>query len=146
MQIEDKDLIALKVCYHRLCYNEYTRFLTRPDPSDNISLMYNDAYAKFSKDVIQKRIIENNDILFLTSLLCEYIKYIQQVEGVVRRNYRSHNLKMRLKRTFPTLIIQRSHAKNMSDLVYSQSLAAKELVETAVGSDTSDTNTREGFT
>ncbi len=29
MQIENKDLIALEVCYHRLCYNEYTRFLTR---------------------------------------------------------------------------------------------------------------------
>ena len=63
------------------------------------------------------------------------------MEGVDCSKYMSHNLKTRLKSTFPTLVIHRSLTKNTIDLVYSQSLTAKELVQTAVGSDTLCTDT-----
>ena len=42
IQIEDRDLVASDVCYmyHHLYYNEYTPFLTRPDPSDETPIRY----------------------------------------------------------------------------------------------------------
>ena len=85
--------------------------------------------------------IKNNEIHFTKSLHRKFIKCVQEVEGVDCSKYRSHNLKTRLKSTFPTLVIHRSFTKNTIDLVYSQSLAAKELVQTAVGSDTLCTDT-----
>ena len=85
--------------------------------------------------------IKNNAILFTKSLHRKFIKYVQEVEGVDCSKYRSHNLKTRLKSTFPTLVIHRSFTKNTIDFVYSQSLTAKELVQTAVGSNTLCTDT-----
>ena len=85
--------------------------------------------------------IKNNEILFTKSLHRKFIKCVQEVEGVDCSKYRSLNLKTRLKSTFPTLVIHRSFTKNTIDLVHSQSLTAKELVQTAVGSDTLCTDT-----
>ena len=85
--------------------------------------------------------IKNNEILFTKSLHRKFIKCVQEVEGVDCSKYRSHNLKTRLKSTFPTLVIHRSFTKNAIDFVYSQSLTAKELVQTAVGSNTLCTDT-----
>ena len=76
--------------------------------------------------------ITNNEILFTKSLHRKFIKCVQEVEGVDCSKYRSHN---------PTLVIHRSFTKNTIDFVYSQSLTAKELVQTAVGSNTLCTDT-----
>ena len=131
LQIEDKDLVGLEVCYHCLCYNEYV-----PNSWQGQIHRMKHLKIKFCEEVIQKRMIQNNEILFTKSLHRKFINCVQEVEGVDCSKYRSHNLKTRLKSTFPTLVIHRSFTKNTIDFVYSQSLTAKELVQTAVGSNT----------
>ncbi|XP_038062969.1 uncharacterized protein LOC119733637 [Patiria miniata] len=137
-QIEGKDLLAIEVCYHRLCYQEYTRFLVHPapDPPDAMSQRYSDAYDEFCSDVIRKRLIRDKEVLCLTTLRRIFVKYVRDLEGVDCQNYLADNLKMRLKSTFPQLVFQPSTARGMGDLVYCETLAREESVEAALGSET----------
>ena len=58
-----QELGSEEECFRRLCYNEYTRILTRSGPSDEAP-RFKDAYTKFCEEVIQKRIIGITKSLF----------------------------------------------------------------------------------
>ncbi|XP_050401088.2 uncharacterized protein LOC126817954 [Patella vulgata] len=82
------------------------RFMRRKglrNDSDNQLYMYKKAFEKFSSEIITKKIINDNEILYMSKLLAVFKSYVDKVEDLDAFDYRSSNLKSRLRVKFPQL-------------------------------------------
>ena len=98
MQIRGKDCTALEVLYHKVCYSNYTKFLTRDNETKNEKStssppMYSRSNEVFCKNVIEMEITENREIMYMKDLLHKFVSTAHEVENVDASNYRAYKLK-----------------------------------------------------
>lgn len=105
LKIEDKDCVAIEVKYHDYCYRNFTRYLSKPEASQQQNdSSYSEAFVKFCS-VVQARTMENKEIMRLKRLNEMFIKEIHATHGVDASGYKTGNLKQRLRKRFPQLCI-----------------------------------------
>ena len=136
-KIDGQDLVARELQYHPECYKAYTRFLGKKSrPLTPIQAGYEDAFSEFADDVIRRRLIQNKEILTLARLNKLFVSKIREIHGI-DAPYRTWNLKKRLQQTFPQLIFIRPSNRRMSDIVFTETLSAEDLVEDLLEESTS---------
>uniref|UniRef100_UPI00358E465F uncharacterized protein isoform X2 n=1 Tax=Myxine glutinosa TaxID=7769 RepID=UPI00358E465F len=126
------DCVASEVCYHKLCFLQYTRFLSkerkkptvRPSPSKST---YEEAYSAFCQDVIQTGIVNNQEVFCLTKLVDIFTEMVKEHHGVVLPSMRNDRMKFLLMQQFPQLIFHQPPRRNTSLLVCAGTLAVTTL-------------------
>ncbi len=131
VQIQDKDCIAIEVRYHRVCYSNYTKFLTRHQLIDceKSVPVYEESFAFFCKEVIEKKIIEHKQIRYLQDLLKQFVNIAEKMENVDASNYRSNKLKQRLQKKYPELVFCPPKVRSVSEIVFVENFTSMELVK-----------------
>ncbi|XP_056264013.1 uncharacterized protein LOC130189261 isoform X3 [Pseudoliparis swirei] len=90
LHIKDKDCVALEVQYHKGCYNQYTRFLTRPEKpeKDQNEPTFDVSYKIFCERIICQRLLVNQEVLRMGQLRKAFIELVKANEGLDASNYR----------------------------------------------------------
>ena len=109
VQIQGKDCVALEVRYHKVCYCNYTIFITRETKKQSETERSTSVYEK-SYDVFCKKVIEDT-------------------ENVDTSKYRAFKLKQRLMKSYPQLLFCVPKIRNVSEIVYVENFDSSELVE-----------------
>ena len=94
LHIGARDCVAIEAKYHKHCYQAYTRCLSKKIKLVGPTL-YDRAFDDFCLNVIEKRIIQNGEILLLSYLLKEFTKCVLTLEKI-NVSYRAEKLKKRL--------------------------------------------------
>ena len=83
VHIRGKDCVAIEVRYHKPCYMNYTSFLIQKEKSEEeqSTLLYQKGYEKFCQ-VIEKEIIGNKQIRYMTDLFKEFVKIINSLTSL----------------------------------------------------------------
>ncbi|KAI4825615.1 hypothetical protein KUCAC02_021295 [Chaenocephalus aceratus] len=118
LHIKDKDCVALEVRYHKSCYNQYTKFLLRPDKpeTEQDEPMFDASYKLFCDRIIRQRLLVNNEVLRMGQLRKAFIDMVKANEGVDASNYRQDLLKKRLAQDFPQLAFHMPTKRNVCEL------------------------------
>ena len=128
IHIQGRDCVAIEARYHKRCYTSYTNFLRRK-PKTIGPTMYDKAFDEFCVQIIEKRIIGNNEVLLLGYLLKKFIGCVQTIEKI-DVTYQAARLKKRIQTRYPQLIFQLSKTMNKGTLVYADSLTAGDVADT----------------
>ena len=91
--------------------------------------MYDKAFDEFCVQIIEKRIIGNNEVLLLGYLLKKFIGCVQTIEKI-DVTYQAARLKKRIQTRYPQLIFQLSKTMNKGTLVYADSVTAGDVADT----------------
>ena len=106
-------------------------------------VVYDKAFDLFCADIVQKRIIDDKEILLLSCLLKRFISYIKEVDGV-DVPYQAARLKKRIQTRYPQVVFHSSRTKNKGTLVYSDDIIpgdiADDIMEIDHADDSSDEN------
>ncbi|XP_028413789.1 uncharacterized protein LOC114536635 [Dendronephthya gigantea] len=132
VQIRGKDCVALDVRYHKVCYCNYTNFLTRETKKQletERSTVYEKSYDVFCKKVIETEVIANKQIRYMKDLLEKFVIIAKDTENVDASKYRAFKLKQRLMKSYPQLVFYVPKMRNVSEIVYVENLDSSELVE-----------------
>ena len=130
MQIRGKDCVALEVRYHKVCYGNYTKFLTRELKENKPSAsVYEKSYDVFYKEVVEKEVIVGKKVKYMKELIEKFITIAKNTENIDASNYRAFKLKQRLRKTYPQLVFCTPKTRNVSEIVYVENLNCSELVE-----------------
>ncbi|KAG9276341.1 hypothetical protein AMEX_G8653, partial [Astyanax mexicanus] len=135
VHIQDKDCVSLEVRYHKSCYRQYTRFLSKTTPTitgtpeEQNEPTYDACYNIFCEKVIRQRIIVNQEILTMTHLRRIFINLVKDHEKLDASNYRQDKLKRRLARDFPQLVFYSPSKRNMCQMVFVETLSADTLID-----------------
>ena len=123
VQIQAKDCVALEVCYHKVCYCNYTMFLTREtkkqSETERSTSVYEKSYDVFCKKVIETEVIGNKQIKYMKDLLEKFVIIAKDTENVDASKYRAFKLKQRLMKSYPQLVFCVPKMRNVSEIVYS---------------------------
>ena len=130
LHIGGRDCVAIEAKYHKHCYQAYTRCLSKKTKLVGPTL-YDRAFDEFCLNVIEKRIIQNGDILLLSYLLKEFIKCVLTLEKI-NVSYRAEKLKKRLQNRYPQLVFHPSKSMNKGTLVYSDILTVGDVADCIV--------------
>ncbi|XP_028391978.1 uncharacterized protein LOC114516648 isoform X2 [Dendronephthya gigantea] len=137
--IRGKDCVAIEVRYHRHCHLDYCRFLTRKSttskPTDEL---YQSSYIAFCSKIIDKRFIEEKQIMRMRVLHDIFVEQVMKFEKLDASNYRPTRLKARLQRDYPQLVFHRPATRNQSELVFVEELSVGEVAETCETVDTEE--------
>jgi hypothetical protein len=148
IHIKDKDYVAIEVCYHKMCYKKYTRFLSKPDVDQAMDSVFNTAYKLFCKEIIDDRICKNREIFFLTKLVNIFRSYVNKCgdrEGEEGSRYKAGNLKKRLQKSHPQLVFHAPGRRNRSMLVFAENLSAGSLAEHLIMSNATIQSNNQSF-
>ncbi|XP_057701136.1 uncharacterized protein LOC130921360 [Corythoichthys intestinalis] len=135
LHIKEKDCVALGVRYHRTCYAQYTKFLSRPTetsttPRDKATKTpFTDSYNLFCETVIRQKIIVDQEVLRMDKLQKTFVDIVKNQEGLDASEYRRDLLKRRLTRDFPQLTFHRPAKRNICELVFVETLSADRLLQ-----------------
>ena len=125
VHIRDKDCVAIEVCYHKTCYKNYTRFLSKRSIDAPVDSVYTTSYKVFCKEIIDDRICKNKEVVFMNKLVEMFRKYIIKYEGSQEGSkYRASKLKRRLQRSHPQLVFHAPTRRNKSEIVFAEDLSA----------------------
>ncbi|XP_041360288.1 uncharacterized protein LOC121376477 [Gigantopelta aegis] len=148
LHIRDKDCVAIEVKYHRSCYKNYTRFLRKKKSEPVPIQQYSTAYALFCETVVVTRLLKNHEILRMSLLLLLFRRFVSKHEMNDATSYRTDQLKRRIENDYPQLTFHSPCRKNVSELVFTETLSHDDLLEgfqseSELGSDLtpSDTDT-----
>ena len=139
--IENRDCVAIEVKYHASCHREYTRFLSREEPTrGQMEQLYAQSCEEFCKYAIDGRIIRDKEIFRLTKLKKMFDKAVIDIEGKDSSGYKTWNLKKRLTKRYPVA--------STREFVYVDNLSTDKLIEdstrlqeSTIGSETDSTDT-----
>ena len=148
IHIKDKDCVAIEVCYHKMCYKNYTRFLSKPDVDQAMDSVFNTAYKLFCKEIIDDRICKNREIFFQTKLVSIFRRYIDKCgdqEGEEGSRYKASNLKERLQKSHPQLVFHAPGRRKRSMLVFAENLSAGSLAEHLIMSNATIQSNNQSF-
>ena len=145
--IENRDCVAIEVKYHASCHREYTRFLSREEPTrGQMEQLYAQSFEEFCKYAIDGRIIRDKEIFRLTKLKKMFDKAVIDIEGKDSSGYKTWNLKKRLTKRYPQICFQQPSRKYESEIVYVDNLSTDKLIEdsthlqeSTIGSETDST-------
>ncbi|XP_048099350.1 uncharacterized protein LOC125294548 [Alosa alosa] len=131
IHIKDKDCVALEVQYHKGCYSQYTRFLTRPAKAlkEQNEPMFDSSYRVFCERIIRQRLLINKEVLRMGQLRKAFIDLVKENEDIDASNYRLDMLKKRLTCDFPQLVFHMPTKRNICELVFVESLSKDTLVD-----------------
>ena len=133
VQIRRKDCVALKVRYHKVCYCNYTKFLTREtkdqSESERSASVYEKSYDVFCKEVIETEVIGDKKIMYMKDIREKFVSIAEVIENVDASKYRAFKLKQRLMKSYPQLVFCVPKMRNVSEIVYVENLDSSELVE-----------------
>lgn len=131
--IEHKDCVAIEVKYHASCHREYTRFLSRAEPTgERLEPLYAQSFDVFCKGSIDGRIIRDKEIFRLTNLKKMFEKTVMDIDGKDSSNYKTWNLKNRLTKTYPQICFLQPSRKYESEFVYVDNLSTDKLIEDSI--------------
>jgi hypothetical protein len=93
-----KDCVALEVRHHKVCYCNYTIFLTREtkkqSETERSTSVYEKSYDVFCKKVIETEVIGNKQIKYMKDLLEKFVIIAAKDTGNVDTSkYRDFKLK-----------------------------------------------------
>ena len=118
MQIRDKDCVAVEVRYHKVCYCNYTRFLTKETKEKKIGKsVYEKSYGILCKEVIEPEIIKRKEIRYMKDLLLKLVAIAKDTENVDACKYRAFKLKQRLRKSYPQLVFCMPEKRSVSEIV-----------------------------
>lgn len=131
VQIRGKDCVAVEVRYHKVCYSNYTRFLTKRlvQETERCTPQYEKSFDIFCEKVIDTEVINERQIKYMKDLLQKFIFIAQKTENVDASKYRAFKLKQRLIKRYPQLVFCTPTKRNVSEIVYVENLDSSELVE-----------------
>ena len=133
MQIRGKDCVALEVRYHKVCYSNYTKFLTRETKKQSVTertaSVYQTSYDVFCKKVIEEEVIRNKEVRHMRELLQKFVIIAKDTENVDASKYRAFKVKQRLMKSYPQIVFCVRKVRNVSEIVYVENLHSSELVE-----------------
>ncbi len=66
VHIRNKDCVAVEAKYHRKCYYRYVRGLLAKRIEGEDKTIYDQAFETFCVHIVDKRLIQNKEILLLT--------------------------------------------------------------------------------
>ena len=136
VHIRGRDCVAIEARYHKRCYQKYTKFLSNtPKESDSGPDLYQKAFDKFCAEVIQRRIINNKEILLLSYLLRKFVNCAQEIEDIASVPYQASRLKKRIQAQYPQVVFHPSKTRNKGTLVYSEDIAPGELADDFIDAD-----------
>ena len=69
-EIAGRDCVAIEVRYHKKCYLQYTKILTRKHKPVGPTV-FDSAFDSFCAEVIEKRIVGGKEIVLLSYLLAD---------------------------------------------------------------------------
>ena len=97
MQIQGKDCVALEVHYHKVCYCNHTKYVTREtkdqSESERSVSVYEKSYDVFCKEVIETEVIGNKKIMYMKNILEKFVTIAKVIENVVTSKCRAFKLK-----------------------------------------------------
>lgn len=144
VHIRDKDCVAIEVCYHKTCYKNYTRFLSKESIDAPVDSVHATAYKIFCKEIIDDRICKNKELVFMNKLVEMFRKYIIKYdENQEGSEYRASKLKRRLQKSHPQLVFHAPTRRNRSEIVFAEDLSAGTFAEQSIDvteDDSSDTD------
>ena len=116
MQIQGKDCVALEVHYHKVCYCNYTKYVTR-ETKDQSESKYEKSYDVFCKEVIETEIIGNKKIMYMKDILEKFVTIAKVIENVDASKCRAFKLKLRLMKSYPQFVFCVPKIRNVSEIV-----------------------------
>lgn len=129
IKILDRDCVAIEVRYHMKCYKNYTNFLYRQDETceTNSTPLYNAGYEQFCVEVLED-LIKKKEITYMSRLYKKFVNIVQRVEGADASSFRKFRLKQRLMKSYPQLVFVTPSHRNVSEIVFTENLCAKDVV------------------
>ena len=134
-EIQDKDLIALEVKYHRSCCSNYVHKktldrLSQQDSEDiNVKDIYDAAFEKLAV-YIEEHIVKGYDVIRISELREMYVNFLAE-NDIDGRNYKMIKLKSRFQKKFGKTVSFWT-PRYRSELIYSESVPTGLIVEAAV--------------
>ena len=86
------------------------------------------SFELFCRIFIEKCLIKDKQILMLSFLVRQFIKLVNDREGITTR-YQGSRLKARIKQRYPQIVFHPSKTMTKGALVYSDNLTAGELAD-----------------
>ena len=133
VHIRGKDCVAIEACYHKKCYQRYTKNLSnminaKPVDVGQECSIYDKAFDIFSVDIIENRIIANKEILLLSYLLKIFIELVRDVGGDTVP-YQAARLRKRIESRYPQVVFHASKTMKKGTLVYSGDIETGEIAD-----------------
>lgn len=130
LEIQGKDCVALEVKYHRRCYLKYTSIIRSDSKEDQkSSKKYQQSFKVLCEQFIQTKIIDDEEILYVTKVQEKFVKIVAEVENEDASNYNTSRLKQRMQEHFPQLVFQTTKSRGNRELVYSGEMKPSKVVE-----------------
>ena len=118
--IRGKDVVVIEVRYHKSCFKNYTRVLSKEGSREGPARYhsYKDAFEKFCSSVIEEQILKKCELLRLTTLREHFVKIVRDIEDHEDNVELSTSfLKEKLKRPYSRLQFIRPSRRNASEIV-----------------------------
>ena len=116
--------------YHRWCYSKYTSIIRSDSKEDQkSSKKYQQSFKVLCEQFIQTKIIDDEEILYVTKVQEKFVKIVAEVENEDASNYNTSRLKQRMQEHFPQLVIQTTKSRGDWELVYSGETKPSKAVE-----------------
>ncbi|XP_042593641.1 uncharacterized protein LOC122139558 [Cyprinus carpio] len=113
----------------------YTRFLTKSTATvtetseEQNEPTFDASYKIFCERIIRHRIIVNQEVLTMMQLRRIFLNLVKKHEDLDASNYRQDKLKRRLSHDFPQLVFHSPNSRNISELVFVETLSANKLID-----------------
>ena len=86
VKIRGKDCVALEVRYHKVCYCNYTKYVTRETKDESESersvSVYEKPYDVFCKEVIKTEVIGDKKIMYMKDILEKFVTIAKVIKNV----------------------------------------------------------------
>ena len=132
VQMRGKDYVALDARYHKVCYCNYTKYVTREtkdqSESERSVSVYEKSYDVFCKEVIEMEVTGDKKIMYMKDILEKFVTIAKVIQNVDAFKYRAFKLKQRLMKSYPQLAFCVPKMRNVSEIVYVENLDSSELV------------------
>lgn len=117
MEFRGKDMVATEVRYHPSCYKRYiSKFTSRRTPVSGYN-NHKESFKEFCSEVIEKRMMEQREILEMNTLTELFMKKVFEKEGIDITGYRNSCLKLRIQKLYSNVHFIKRSKVNSCELV-----------------------------
>ena len=99
VQMQGKDFVALEARYHKVCYCNYAKYVTKDtkdQPESERSVSVYEMSYDVCKEVIETEVIGDKKIMNMEDILEKFVTVAKFVENVDASKYRAFKLEQRL--------------------------------------------------
>ncbi|KAL9951848.1 hypothetical protein ACROYT_G044583 [Oculina patagonica] len=132
LELHDRDLIAIEVCYHRSCYRKYTNVKiseASKEESDEIeNEIFEEAFQEL-KNELENKLFKEFEVVKMSSLRDRYVELLS-CRGIFRPEYRTEKLKGRLIKSFGEKVgFWHPRHRSETELLYYDEVPKGQVVE-----------------